>query len=93
MNTANMEVLIINKCRFWNYIISFVKEERINMDEDFGDLSSEQLRALFTSYCLIFDILVDTAECDASLSDIFDLTDIDEHGEKDFNDFMLSFLV
>lgn len=83
----------MNKKYFWDYIISFVKEERINMDEDFADLSSEQLRALFTSYCIMCDILVDTAECDAALSNIFDLTDIDEHSEKDFDDFMISFLV
>ena len=83
----------MNKCKFWNYIISFIKEQEINFDEDFGDLLSQQLRALFTSYCLMFNIDADTAECDACLWDISDLIKVDENHMDNFENFMLEYLV
>ncbi len=83
----------MNKCKFWNYIISFIKEQEINFNEDFGDLLSQQLKALFTSYCLIFGIDADTSECDACLRDISDLVKVDENYMGIFENFMLGYLV
>lgn len=83
----------MDKYKFWNYIISFIKGQEINFDEDFGDLSSQQLKALFTSYCLMFNIDADTAECDACLWDIFDLMKFDESLMDNFKKFMLEYLV
>lgn len=89
---------------FWNYIMSFAKEQEINFEEDFSDISSQQLRALFTSYCLMFG--VDTsatitkdgksmysAECDYLLNEIFWATGLCDYTRKEFNKFMLEFLI
>lgn len=38
----------ISKKDFKENILSFTRNQRNNFDEDFGDLSSHQLRALFT---------------------------------------------
>lgn len=49
----------MNKEEFLNYIIDFVT------DTEWGNLKQrEQLRALFTSYCLIYGVDADTKECD-----------------------------
>lgn len=81
-----------NKFWFWNYIISFIKEQDIDFEVDFSDIGTKQLRSLFTSYCLVFNIDAGTAECDACLWDIFDHLNFDETLEEKFNNFMLEFL-
>lgn len=83
----------MDKKSFWLYITAFVKEQGISFDEDFSDISSQQLRSLFTSYCLMFNIDADTAECDACLCDIFDLMKLDESLMDNFKKFMLEYLV
>lgn len=83
----------MDKKAFWLYIIGFTKDQKTNFDEDFSDISSQQLRALFTSYCLVFDIIADTAESDVCLWDIFDMTELDDKLQEDFENFMLGFLV
>lgn len=92
----------MNKCKFWNYIMSFTKDQEINFDEDFSDISSQQLRALFTSYCLMFDIdtakiedceYIYSAECDYMLYEIFYKTGLNDDLKGDFDRFMLKFLV
>lgn len=85
----------MNKYKFWNYIISFTKERILDFDEDFSDISSQQLRALFTSYCLMFDINADTAESDACLWDIFNETGLSDlyDVKENFDNFMLEYLV
>lgn len=81
------------KKSFWLYITAFVKEQEINFDEDFSDISSQQLKALFTSYCLMFNINEGTAECDAHLWHIFDIMKMDESLMDNFKKFMLEYLV
>lgn len=85
----------MNKCKFWNYIISFVKERILDFDESFLDISSQQLRALFTSYCLMFDINTYTAESDVCLWDIFNETGLSDlyDVKENFDKFMLEYLV
>lgn len=83
----------MNKREFWNYIISFIKEQEINFDEDFHDLSSQRLRALFTSFCLIFNINTDASESIACLWDIFNETGLDENLQEKFDNFMLEYLM
>lgn len=83
----------MDKKAFWLYIIGFTKDQKTNFDEDFSDILSQQLRALFTSYCLVFDINADTAESDVCLWDIFDMTGLDDKLQEDFENFMLGFLV
>lgn len=81
------------KKSFWLYITAFVKEQKINFDEDFSDISSQQLKALFTSYCLMFNIDADTAECDACLWDIFDLMKMNKSLMDNFKKIMLEYLL
>lgn len=81
-----------NKFWFWNYITFFIKEQDIDFEVDFSDIATKQLRSLFTSYCLMFNIDTDTAECEACLRDIFDIVNFDETLEEKFNNFMLEFL-
>lgn len=83
----------MDKKAFWLFLMGFTKEQEINFDEDFSDISSQQLRALFTSYCLVFGINADTAESDVCLWDIFDRTKLDESLKENFDNFMLKFLV
>ncbi len=84
---------VITKKDFLNYILSFTKEQQINFDEDFGDLSSHQIRALFTSYCLMYGIDSDIAECDSVLMDIFNNTGHNDDLMEKFNFFMLELIV
>lgn len=85
----------MNKSKFLNYIISFTKEHTLDFDEDFSDILSQQLRALFTSYCLMFNIDADTAESDVCLWDIFDETGLSDlyDVKENFDKFMLGYLV
>lgn len=83
----------MNKCKFWDYITSFIEEQDIDFEVDFSDIATKQLRALFTSYCLMFNIDADTAECDACLWDISDLIKVDENHMDNFENFMLEYLV
>lgn len=83
----------MNKCKFWNYIISFIEEQDVDFGVDFSDIATKQLRALFTSYCLVFNIDTDTVECDICLCDMFDLLNFDETLKEKFDNFMLGHLV
>lgn len=58
-----------------------------------SDTATKQLKSLFTSYCLMFNIDADTAECDTCLWDIFDLLNFDETLKENFDNFMLEYLV
>lgn len=83
----------MDKRKFWDYITSFIEEQDIDFEVDFSDIATKQLRALFTSYCLMFDIDADTAECDACLWDMLDLVDSDETLKGKFDNFMLEYLM
>lgn len=83
----------MNKCKFWNYITSFIEEQDIDFEVNFSDIATKQLRALFTSYCLMFNIDADTAECEACLCDMFELMNFDETLKEKFDNFMLKYLV
>lgn len=83
----------MDKCKFWNYIISFIKEQDVDFEADFSDIATKQLRALFTSFCLLFDIDADTSECTACLWSMFDLLEFDDSLEDKFYNFMLEYLV
>lgn len=83
----------MNKCKFWNYITSFIEEQDVDFEVNFSDIATKQLRALFTSFCLIFGISADTVECDTCLWDIFDLLNFDETLKEKFDNFMLEYLV
>lgn len=89
------------KC-FWLYLIAFARCQELNFDEDFSDISSQQLRALFTSYCLMFDIDTEkteeceytfSAECDYMLYEIFNKTGLNDDLKENFDNFMLEFLI
>ena len=60
--------------------------------EDFH--GKDQIRALFTSWCLIFHIDADTKECDDTLNSIYWRAAIEELIEyKDYERFMIEFIV
>ena len=60
--------------------------------EDFH--GKDQIRALFTSWCLIYHIDTDTVECDHALSQIYTIADLKELVEyEEYKQFMIEFIV
>ena len=79
----------MDKKEFLNYIIDYA----ICVGwEDFH--GKDQIRALFTSWCLIFHIDADTKECDEALMTIYSRAAIDEVIDyKLYELFMIEFVV
>ena len=79
----------MNKQEFLNYIIDYAV---CTGWEDFH--GKDQIRALFTSWCLIFHIDADTKECDEALMTIYSRAAIDEVIDyKLYELFMIEFVV
>ena len=83
----------MDKKEFLNYIIDYAIHTGW---EDWN--GKDQIRALFTSWCLIFhvdaDIDADTKECDESLMTIYSRAAIDEVIDyKLYELFMIEFVV
>lgn len=80
----------MNKQEFLNYIIDY---SIYNSWEDF--YGKEQIRSLFTSWCLIFHVDSDTQECNDALNVIYwraaIIKELIEYGE--FKKFMIQFIV
>ena len=79
----------MNKKEFLNYIIDYA----IHIGwEDFH--GKDQIRALFTSWCLIFRIAVDTKECGDALYIIYWRAEMEELVEyEEYKQFMIEFIV
>ena len=79
----------MDKKEFLNYIIDYaicVGWEDCN--------GKDQIRALFTSWCLIFHIDADTKKCDDALNVIYWRAAMEELIEyKDYERFMIEFIV
>ncbi len=86
------------------------KESELQFIRDFvadacfeNDICCDQLRSLWTAYCLRHDLIVDTYEYDQSIMDIWNvIEDAGGGGEQDtafwsnfdsFDDFMCAYLV
>ena len=84
-----MEEMIMNKQEFLNYIIDYA------ICTGWEDCNGkDQIRALFTSWCLIFHIDADTKECDEALSQIYTTADLKELVEyEEYTQFMIEFIV
>ena len=79
----------MNKQEFLNYIIDFALHTGW---EDYN--GKDQIRALFTSWCLIYRIDADTKECDDALMKIYSKAAIDEVIDyKLYELFMIEFIV
>lgn len=79
----------MNEQEFLNYIIDFAIHAGW---EDYN--GKEQIRALFTSWCLIFHIDADTKECDDVLMEIYDRATMGEVVDYvDYERFMIEFIV
>lgn len=79
----------MNKQEFLNYIVDYAIHTGW---EDFH--GKDQIRALFTSWCLIFHIDADTKECDEALMTIYSRAAIDEVIDyKLYELFMIEFVV
>lgn len=79
----------MNKQEYLNYIIDYAIHTGW---EDFH--GKDQIRALFTSWCLINHIDADTKECDDALRNIYYRAAIDELEEyDDYVRFMVEFIV
>lgn len=79
----------MNEQEFLNYIIDFAIHAGW---EDYN--GKEQIRALFTSWCLIFHIDADTKECDDVLMEIYDRATMGEVIDYvDYERFMIEFIV
>lgn len=79
----------MNKQEFLNYIIDYAV---CTGWEDFH--GKDQIRALFTSWCLIFHIDADTKECDDVLMEIYDRATMGEVIDYvDYERFMIEFIV
>ena len=79
----------MNKQEFLNYIIDYAIHTGW---EDWN--GKDQIRALFTSWCLIVHIDADTKECDDALNVIYRRAMLEELIEyKDYEQFMIEFIV
>lgn len=79
----------MNKQEFLNYIIDYAV--CTGWEDCHG---KDQIRALFTSWCLIFHIDADTKECDETLLKIYNESELKElvyYG--DYEQFMIEFIV
>lgn len=81
--------LRMNKQEFLNYIIDYA------ICTGWEDCNGkDQIRALFTSWCLIFHIDADTKECDDTLNVIYWRAAMEELIEyEDYEQFMIEFIV
>lgn len=79
----------MNKQKFLNYIIDYA------IHTGWEDCNGkDQIRALFTSWCLIFHIDANTKECDEALMTIYSRAAIDEVIDyKLYELFMIEFVV
>ena len=79
----------MNKQEFLNYIIDHA------ICTGWEDCNGkDQIRALFTSWCLIFHIDADTKECDDVLMEIYDRATMGEVIDYvDYERFMIEFIV
>ena len=83
------EINKMNKHDFLNYIIDYAV---CTGWEDYH--GKDQIRALFTSWCLIFHIDADTKECDDALNVIYWRAAMEELIEyKDYEQFMIELIV
>lgn len=79
----------MNKNEFLNYIIYYAIH--IGWEDCNG---KDQIRALFTSWCLIFQIDADTEECSDTLNIIYWRATMEELVEyEDYVQFMIEFIV
>lgn len=79
----------MDKKEFLNYIIDYAIHTGW---EDWN--GKDQIRALFTSWCLIFRIDADTKECDEALNVIYWRAAMEELVKyKDYEQFMIEFIV
>lgn len=79
----------MDKKEFLNYIIDYAL--CVGWEDFHG---KDQIRALFTSWCLIFHIDADTKECDEALMTIYSRAAIDEVIDyKLYELFMIEFVV
>ena len=76
-----------------------IKTKMIALAKELTDLessldpTSRQVRALFTSICLLNDIEADTSACDNILSEVYSVRKNKAIKYSDFEDFMLSDIV
>ena len=79
----------MDKQEFLNYIIDYAIGAGW---EDFH--GKDQIRALFTSWCLIFHIDANTTECDDALYVIYWRAEMEELVEfEEYKQFMIEFVV
>lgn len=79
----------MNKKEYLDYIIDYAESAGW---EDFH--GKDQIRALFTSWCLIFRIDVDTEECDTALKKLYYDGELKELVDwNDYERFMIEFIV
>ena len=79
----------MNKNEFLNYIIDYAIHTGW---EDYH--GKDQIRALFTSWCLIFHIDADTKECSDALNVIYWRAAMEELIEyENYEQFMIEFIV
>lgn len=77
----------MNKEEFLNYIIDFASN---TLWSEFNE--REQLRALFTSYCLVYGVDADTKECDDILFIIREALEFQADVEE-FERYMIELIV
>lgn len=79
----------MNKQDFLNYIIDYAI---CTGWEDWN--GKDQIRALFTSWCLIFHVDADTEECDDALNTIYRRAVMEELVKyEDYQRFMIEFII
>lgn len=75
-------------------LCSFMEKFMVEMEDWNDENAKEQLRAIFTTICLVGKIDADTGKCDKLLSSIYWLSALEEAVEyDDFVNFMLSHIV
>ena len=70
--------MFVDKDKFKKYIIDFVSDS-INSGWGTDDPFWPQVKSLFTTYCILFDIQADTAESDNFAWEITQIVDEDPY--------------
>ncbi len=75
--------------KYGNIYTALIDYARNGLDTE---LEKEQAKALFTAYCIVEDIYVDTFECDWAINEIYAIAK-PEMAEDDFYNYMVELIV
>ncbi len=81
VNISDMQKTSIKKLKL-EYLKDFAREAYLD-----NDVSCDQLRSLWTAYCLHHNLTVDTATYDSDIAELWGAVSFDGEGTAEWNDF------